>query len=141
MYSLIVAKFKRSEVADFDGKSLLIFRFNPRSTTALKDVISLKFKTIQRDGVLLHREGQNGDHITLALVTGKLSLLINIGDAKMYSADAQINITLGSLLDDQHWHSVLIEHFNNQVNFTVDKHTHHFHAKGEFNYLDLDNEV
>lgn len=59
----------------------------------------------------------------------------------MYSADAQINITLGSLLDDQHWHSVLIEHFNNQVNFTVDKHTHHFHAKGEFNYLDLDYEV
>ncbi|XP_077200637.1 contactin-associated protein-like 4 [Paroedura picta] len=131
----------RSEVADFDGKSLLIYRFNPKSTTALKDVISLKFKTIQRDGVLLHREGQNGDHITLALVNGKLSLLINIGDAKMYSADAQINITLGSLLDDQHWHSVLIEHFNNQVNFTVDKHTHHFHAKGEFNYLDLDYEL
>lgn len=59
----------------------------------------------------------------------------------MYSADAQINITLGSLLDDQHWHSVLIEYFNNQVNFTVDKHSHHFHAKGEFNYLDLDYEV
>ncbi|KAH0628196.1 hypothetical protein JD844_009051, partial [Phrynosoma platyrhinos] len=141
----------RSEVADFDGKSFLLYRFNPKSTTSLKDVISLKFKTIQRDGILLHREGQNGDHITLALANGKLSLFINIdltvcfspleGDAKIYSADAQINITLGSLLDDQHWHSVLIEHFNNQVNFTVDKHTHHFHAKGEFNYLDLDYEV
>ncbi|XP_053153572.1 contactin-associated protein-like 4 isoform X2 [Hemicordylus capensis] len=131
----------KSEVADFDGKSFLIYRFNPKSTTALKDVISLKFKTIHSDGILLHREGQNGDHITLALVNGKLSLLINIGDAKMYSADAQVNITLGSLLDDQHWHSVLIEHFNNQVNFTVDKHTHHFHAKGEFNYLDLDYEL
>uniref|UniRef100_A0A8D2JBE3 Contactin associated protein family member 4 n=1 Tax=Varanus komodoensis TaxID=61221 RepID=A0A8D2JBE3_VARKO len=130
----------RSEVADFDGKSFLLYRFNPKSTTALKDIISLKFKTIQRDGILLHREGQNGDHITLTLANGKLSLLINIGDAKIYSADAQINITLGSLLDDQHWHSVLIEHFNNQVNFTVDKHTHHFHAKGEFNYLDLDYE-
>uniref|UniRef100_A0A8D2JBN6 Contactin-associated protein-like 4 n=1 Tax=Varanus komodoensis TaxID=61221 RepID=A0A8D2JBN6_VARKO len=131
----------RSEVADFDGKSFLLYRFNPKSTTALKDIISLKFKTIQRDGILLHREGQNGDHITLTLANGKLSLLINIGDAKIYSADAQINITLGSLLDDQHWHSVLIEHFNNQVNFTVDKHTHHFHAKGEFNYLDLDYEL
>uniref|UniRef100_A0A670JNB8 Contactin associated protein family member 4 n=1 Tax=Podarcis muralis TaxID=64176 RepID=A0A670JNB8_PODMU len=134
----------RSDVADFDGKSFLLYRFNPKSTTALKDIISLQFKTIQRDGILLHREGQNGDHITLALVNGKLSLLINIGikcDAKIYSADAQVNITLGSLLDDQHWHSVLIEHFNNQVNFTVDKHTHHFHAKGEFNYLDLDYEL
>nr|XP_034955725.1 contactin-associated protein-like 4 [Zootoca vivipara] len=130
----------RSDVADFDGKSFLLYRFNPKSITALKDIISLQFKTIQRDGILIHREGQNGDHITLALVNGKLSLLINIGDAKIYSADAQVNITLGSLLDDQHWHSVLIEHFNNQVNFTVDKHTHHFHAKGEFNYLDLDYE-
>uniref|UniRef100_A0A670Z7Q0 Contactin associated protein family member 4 n=1 Tax=Pseudonaja textilis TaxID=8673 RepID=A0A670Z7Q0_PSETE len=131
----------RSDVADFDGRSFLLYRFKPKSTTAIKDVISLKFKTSQRDGILLHREGQNGDHITLVLSNGKLSLLINIGDAKIYSADAQINITLGSLLDDQHWHSVLIEHFNNQVNFTVDKHTHHFHAKGEFNYLDLDYEL
>uniref|UniRef100_A0A8D0GL09 Contactin associated protein family member 4 n=1 Tax=Sphenodon punctatus TaxID=8508 RepID=A0A8D0GL09_SPHPU len=130
----------RSEVADFDGKGILLYRFNQKSISALKDVISLKFKTIQSDGILLYREGQNGDHIMLELVRGKLSLLITLGDAKMHSANAQINITLGSLLDDQHWHSVLIEHFNNQVNFTVDKHTHHFHAKGEFNYLDLDSE-
>uniref|UniRef100_A0A674JGZ1 Contactin associated protein family member 4 n=1 Tax=Terrapene triunguis TaxID=2587831 RepID=A0A674JGZ1_9SAUR len=127
----------RSEVADFDGKSCLLYRFNQKSMTALKDVISLKFKTMQSDGILLHRGGQNGDHITLELVKGKLSLFINLGDAKIHSA----NITLGSLLDDQHWHSVLIEHFNNQVNFTVDKHSHHFHAKGELNYLDLDYEV
>uniref|UniRef100_A0A670JKU6 Contactin associated protein family member 4 n=1 Tax=Podarcis muralis TaxID=64176 RepID=A0A670JKU6_PODMU len=132
----------RSDVADFDGKSFLLYRFNPKSTTALKDIISLQFKTIQRDGILLHREGQNGDHITLALVNGKLSLLINIGiKCKFILHTYIVNITLGSLLDDQHWHSVLIEHFNNQVNFTVDKHTHHFHAKGEFNYLDLDYEL
>ncbi|XP_074809227.1 contactin-associated protein-like 4 isoform X2 [Natator depressus] len=131
----------RSEVADFDGKSCLLYRFNEKSMSALKDVISLKFKTMQGDGILLHRGGQNGDHITLQLVKGKLSLFINLGDAKIHSANGQINITLGSLLDDQHWHSVLIEHFNNQVNFTVDKHSHHFHAKGEFNYLDLDYEL
>lgn len=71
--------FLGSDVADFDGKSFLLYRFNPKSTTALKDVISLKFKTIHKDGVLLHREGQSGDHITLTLVNGKLSLLINIG--------------------------------------------------------------
>uniref|UniRef100_A0A8C4VMT6 Contactin associated protein family member 4 n=1 Tax=Gopherus evgoodei TaxID=1825980 RepID=A0A8C4VMT6_9SAUR len=127
----------RSEVVDFDGKSCLLYRFSQKPMTALKDVISLKFKTMQSDGVLLHRGGQNGDHITLELVKGKLSLFINLGDAKIHSA----NITLGSLLDDQHWHSVLIEHFNNQVNFTVDKHSHHFHAKGELNYLDLDYEL
>ncbi|XP_067425303.1 contactin-associated protein-like 4 isoform X2 [Emydura macquarii macquarii] len=131
----------RSEVADFDGKSCLLYRFNQKSTSALKDVISLKFKTMQSDGILLHREGQNGDHITLELVKGKLSLFVNLGDAKINSANGEINITLGSLLDDQHWHAVLIEYFNNQINFTVDKHSHHFHAKGEFNYLDLGYEL
>ncbi|XP_074669083.1 contactin-associated protein-like 4 [Strix aluco] len=131
----------RSEVVGFDGKSCLIYTFNQKLMSTLKDVISLKFKTMQSDGILLHREGQNGDHITLELIKGKLSLLINLGDTKTHPSNAQINITLGSLLDDQHWHSVLIEHFNNQVNFTVDKHTHHFHAKGEFSYLDLDYEL
>ncbi|KAJ7427594.1 Contactin-associated protein-like 3 [Willisornis vidua] len=128
----------RSEVVGFDGKSCLIYTLNQKLMNALKDVISLKFKTMQSDGILLHREGKNGDHITLELTQGKLSLLINLGDTKTHPSNAQINITLGSLLDDQHWHSLLIEHFNNQVNFTVDKHTHHFHAKGEFSYLDLD---
>ncbi|NXC26585.1 CNTP4 protein, partial [Campylorhamphus procurvoides] len=131
----------RSEVVGFDGKSYLIYTINQKLMNALKDVISLKFKTMQSDGILLHREGKNGDHITLELTKGKLSLLINLGDTKTHPSHAQINITLGSLLDDQHWHSVLIEHFNNQVNFTVDKHTHHFHANGELGYLDLDYEL
>ncbi|KAI1239889.1 hypothetical protein IHE44_0011326 [Lamprotornis superbus] len=131
----------RSEVVGFDGKSCLIYTLNKKLINAVKDVISLKFKTMQSDGILLHREGQNGDHFTMELTKGKLSLLINLGDTKTHPSNAQINITLGSLLDDQHWHTVLIEHFNNQVNFTVDKHTHHFHAKGEFSYLDLDYEI
>ncbi|XP_008504224.2 contactin-associated protein-like 4 [Calypte anna] len=131
----------RSEVVGFDGKSYLIYTFNQKLMSALKDVISLKFKTMQSDGILLHREGRNGDHITLELIKGKLSLLITLGDTETHSSNAHINITLGSLLDDQHWHSVLIECFKNQVNFTVDKHTHHFHAKGEFSYLDLDYEI
>ncbi|KAM9508715.1 contactin-associated protein-like 4 isoform 3-T3 [Guaruba guarouba] len=129
----------RSEVVGFDGKSYLIYTFNQKLMS--EHVISLKFKTMQSDGILLHREGQNGDHITLGLIRGKLSLLINLGDTKTHPSNAQINIKLGSLLDDQQWHSVLIEQFNNQVNFTVDKHTHHFHSKGEFNYLDLDYEL
>eukprot|EP00076_Gallus_gallus_P049548 XP_428089.4 contactin-associated protein-like 4 [Gallus gallus] len=131
----------KSEVIGLDGKSCLIYTFKQEPMSALKDVISMKFKAMQSDGILLHREGKNGDHIILELVKGKLSLLINLGGYKTHSSSTQINISLGSLLDDQHWHSVLIEHFNNQVNFTVDKHTHHFHAKEVFNYLDLDYEL
>uniref|UniRef100_I3LXM8 Contactin associated protein family member 4 n=2 Tax=Ictidomys tridecemlineatus TaxID=43179 RepID=I3LXM8_ICTTR len=131
----------RSEVVDLDGKSSLLYRFDQKSLSPIKDIISLKFKTMQSDGILLHRAGPSGDHITLELRRGKLFLLINSGDAKLPSTDAPINLTLGSLLDDQHWHSVLIQRLGKQVNFTVDEHRHRFHAQGEFNYLDLDYEI
>ncbi|KAM9192246.1 contactin-associated protein-like 4 isoform 2-T2 [Dugong dugon] len=131
----------RSEVVDLDGKSSLLYRFDQNSMSPIKDIISLKFKTMQSDGILLHREGQNGDHITLELRRGRLFLLINSGGAKLPSTQKVVSLTLGSLLDDQHWHSALIQRLGKQVNFTVDEHRHHFHAQGEFSYLDLDYEI
>uniref|UniRef100_A0A7N5K2P5 Contactin associated protein family member 4 n=1 Tax=Ailuropoda melanoleuca TaxID=9646 RepID=A0A7N5K2P5_AILME len=130
----------RSEVVDLDGKSSLLYRFDQNSLSPVKDIISLKFKTMQSDGILLHRQGQNGDHITLELRRGRLFLLINSGEAKLPSTHTLISLTLGSLLDDQHWHSVLIQRVGQQVNFTVDEHRHRFHAQGEFSFLDLDYE-
>ncbi|KAM9046802.1 contactin-associated protein-like 4 isoform 5-T5 [Megaptera novaeangliae] len=131
----------RSEVVDLDGKSCLLYRFDQKSLSPIKDIISLKFKTMQSDGILLHREGQNGDHITLELRRGKLFLVINSGEAKLPSTHVPISLTLGSLLDDQHWHSVLIQRLGKQVSFTVDEHRRRFHAQGEFSYLHLDYEI
>ncbi|XP_032705860.1 contactin-associated protein-like 3B [Lontra canadensis] len=128
----------RSEMVNFDGKSSLLYTFNQKSMSPAKDVISLKFKTRQTDGILLHREGQNGKHVTLQLVRGKLILSLNSGRANLPSPDARVTLTLGSLLDDEHWHSVLIELGNTHVHFTVDRHSQHFQAEGECDYLDLD---
>ncbi|KAM4833587.1 contactin-associated protein-like 4 isoform 2-T2 [Thomomys bottae] len=131
----------RSEVVDLDGKSSLLYRFNQKSLSPVKDTISLKFKTVQSDGTLLHRAGPSGDSITLELRGGRLFLLISSGEAKLPSTHSPANLTLGSLLDDQHWHTVLIQRLGKQVNFTVDEHKSHFHALGELNYLDLDDEI
>lgn len=68
-----------SEMVNFDGKSSLLYTFNQNTMSPTKDVFSLKFKTRQNGGILLHREGQNGKHITLELVKGKLILLLNSG--------------------------------------------------------------
>ncbi|XP_057567731.1 contactin-associated protein-like 4 isoform X4 [Hippopotamus amphibius kiboko] len=130
----------RSEVVDLEGKSCLLYRFDQKSLSPIKDTISLKFKTMRSDGILLHREGQNGDHITLELRRGKLFLLINSGEAKLPSTRGPVSLSLGSLLDDQHWHSVLVQRLGKRVNFTVDEHRHRFHAQGEFSYLHLDHE-
>ncbi|XP_073417138.1 contactin-associated protein-like 5 isoform X2 [Dendrobates tinctorius] len=130
----------KSDVADFDGRSSLLYRFNQKLMTTFKDVISLKFKSMLSEGVLFHGEGQRGDYITLELQKGRLVLYINLGDAKLRFGNTHTAVTLGSLLDDQQWHSVLIDRFNKQVNFTVDKYTKHFRTKGESDDLDIDYE-
>ncbi|XP_072326107.1 contactin-associated protein-like 5 isoform X1 [Scyliorhinus torazame] len=131
----------QSDVADFDGKSSMFYRFNQKSVTTVKDAISLKFKTMQSDGVVLHGEGQRGDYITLELKKGKLLLEISLGDATLQTINGRSSVTLGSLLDDQHWHYVAVERNKKQVNFTVDADTQHFQTKGEYDVLDIDYEL
>uniref|UniRef100_A0AAR2KQN2 Contactin associated protein-like 5a n=1 Tax=Pygocentrus nattereri TaxID=42514 RepID=A0AAR2KQN2_PYGNA len=131
----------KSYVADFDGRSSLLYRFNQKSMSTVKDVISLRFKSRQAEGVLLHGEGQRGDYITLELHRGRLALHLNLDDTRVRASSGRMVVTLGSLLDDQHWHSVLIERFNKQVNFTLDRHTQHFRAKGDGDSLDVDYEL
>ncbi|CDQ81686.1 unnamed protein product [Oncorhynchus mykiss] len=109
--------------------------------STVKDVISLSFKSRQAEGVLLHGEGQRGDYITLELHRGKLALYLNLDDTRLRFSSGRVAVTLSSLLDDQHWHSVLIERFNKQVNLTVDTHTQHFRTKGEGDSLEVDYEL
>lgn len=66
----------------FDGKNSLLYTFNHKSINPIKEVISLKFKTRENNGILLHREGPDDKHITLELVKGKLILFLNSGKKK-----------------------------------------------------------
>ncbi|KAK5610554.1 hypothetical protein CRENBAI_003191 [Crenichthys baileyi] len=107
----------KSYVADFDGRSSLLYRFNQKSMSTVKDVISLRFKSYQAEGVLLH------------------------DDSRSRFSSRRVPVTVGSLLDDQHWHSAHIERFNRQVNLTVDSHTQHFQTSGEGLSLEVDYEL
>ncbi|XP_078539528.1 contactin-associated protein-like 5 [Lissotriton helveticus] len=127
----------RSYVAEFDGRSYLLYRFNQKQISTVRDIFSLKFKSMENSGVLFSGEGQRGDYIMLQLQKGSLSLDINLGGSNMPFSSSHTSVNLGSLLDDQHWHSVLIERFNKQVNFTVDRHTQQFRTKGDANHLDI----
>ncbi|KAM9329027.1 contactin-associated protein-like 4 [Gastrophryne carolinensis] len=131
----------RSNIIYLNGRSSILYRFHQKSMSTTKDVISLKFKSMQSDGVLIHGEGQNGDHISLELIKGKLCLIINLGNVQFQNSNPHVNVSLGSLLDDQQWHSAVIERFGRQVNFTVDRHAHHFFIKGDISYLDIDYEL
>ena len=69
-----------ADVISFDGHSIIPYRFRNKKMKMVKDVISLKFKTMARDGVLLHGEGQQGDYISLELHKARLQLSINLGN-------------------------------------------------------------
>ncbi|XP_041663114.1 contactin-associated protein-like 5 [Cheilinus undulatus] len=131
----------KSDVADFDGRSSLLYRFNQKSMSTVKDVISLRFKSRQAEGVLVHGEGQRGDHLTLELHKGKLSLYLHLDDTRLRFSSSLAAVTLGSLLDDQFWHSVTVERFNRQVNVSLDSHTQHFTTRGQGKSLEVDYEL
>ncbi|KAK3540829.1 hypothetical protein QTP86_002363 [Hemibagrus guttatus] len=107
-----------ADVINFDGQGVISYRFKMKKMKILKDVIALKFKTAESDGVILHGEGSN----------------------QYGSILGHTSVSSGSLLDDHHWHSVVIERYRRNVNFTLDLHTQHFRTNGEFDHLDLDYE-
>ncbi|XP_072910474.1 contactin-associated protein-like 2 isoform X1 [Hemitrygon akajei] len=130
-----------ADVINFDGYSLLSYRFKNKKMKTLKDIISLKFKTSENEGIIFHGEGQQGDYITLEIKKAKLILRVNLGSNQHSSINGDTSVTTGSLLDDYHWHSVIIERYGRNINFTLDRETLHFRTNGEFDHLDLDYEL
>ncbi|KAM8980872.1 contactin-associated protein-like 2 [Sarcophilus harrisii] len=130
-----------ADVINFDGHVVLPYRFKNKKMKTLKDVIALKFKTSESEGVIFHGEGQQGDYITLELKKAKLVLNLNLGSNQFGSIYGHTSVMTGSLLDDHHWHSVIIERHGRNINLTLDRHLQHFRTNGEFDYLDLDYEI
>ena len=98
-------------MADFDGRSSLLYRFNQKSMSTVKDVISLRFKSRQAEGVLLHGEGQRGDYITLELHRGKLALYLNLGQSQQPEVQASARLP--------HLHTRSFGSSNKHKTFTV----------------------
>ncbi|XP_029445441.1 contactin-associated protein-like 2 [Rhinatrema bivittatum] len=130
-----------ADVINFDGQGGLSYRFRNKKMKTLKDVIALKFKSSESEGVIFHGEGQQGDYITLELKKAKLVLHLNLGSNQYGSIYGHTSVTTGSLLDDHHWHSVVIERHGRNINLTLDRHMQHFKTNGDFDYLDLDYEL
>ncbi|KAK2824583.1 hypothetical protein Q5P01_021758 [Channa striata] len=125
-----------SDVVSFDGRSSLSYRFSPRPRQMTRESISLYFKSLRNSGILLHAEGGSEHSLTLELEKGKLRLLLRKG--RSLSPDSQHLVYLGSLLDDQHWHHVTVEHHSNHLNLTVDKSTMWVQISSRFAHWDHD---
>ncbi|KAG7273018.1 hypothetical protein CRUP_011902, partial [Coryphaenoides rupestris] len=82
-----------SDVAHFDGRSSLLFRWNSRLRQVSMQTVSFRFKSLRSAG------GRAGRPLC----------------------------TLGSLLDDQHWHGVELERRGAHLNLSVDGSTVRLH--------------
>uniref|UniRef100_A0A8C3PHP7 Contactin associated protein 1 n=1 Tax=Calidris pygmaea TaxID=425635 RepID=A0A8C3PHP7_9CHAR len=131
----------RSHVLYFDGDDAISYRFRAKRISTLEDDISFNFKTLEQDGVLMHGEGSQGDYITVELKQAQLYLHISLGSSPLHATEGHTTVTVGSLLDDQHWHSLHIERFGHHVNLTLDGEVKRFRCRGTFDQLDLDTEV
>nr|XP_029512538.1 contactin-associated protein-like 4 isoform X2 [Oncorhynchus nerka] len=132
----------KSDVASFDGSGCLLYRFSPNPTPirTAKDSISLKFKTLQNSGTLIHTEGQHDRSLTLELHKGTLLLHLRKGKGASPGPESHTVVSLGSLLDDLHWHHVAIERVSGHVNFTVDKSTQQIQVPAELSPFEI-NEI
>ncbi|XP_047446526.1 contactin-associated protein-like 4 isoform X2 [Mugil cephalus] len=127
-----------SDVVSFGGvsDSGLVYRPSPGQRRTSKDVVTLKFKTLRNSGMLLHAEGQEGHSLSLELERGKLLLLLRQGGTS--SSEPRRLASLGSLLDDQHWHHVAVERRRSHLNLTVDKHTERIQIPADFSHWDIE---
>ncbi|KAG2460567.1 CNTP1 protein, partial [Polypterus senegalus] len=141
LMSLAALHSAGSYVMAFDGDDVMSYRFRKRTMRTLQDVIALNFKTLEKEGLLLHSEGSQGDFLTLELHDSKLVLHISLGSSNTQDITGNTTVSLGNLLDDQHWHYVTIQRYGRHVNFTLDGQTSRFICNGNFDNLDLDNEI
>ncbi|KAF3698567.1 Contactin-associated protein-like 4 Cell recognition molecule Caspr4 Precursor [Channa argus] len=126
-----------SDVVSFDGDdSALVYRLSSRLRRTTREVVSLKFKTLRNSGTLLSAGGQRGLSLSLELERGKLQLLLRQGGT--LSSEPQQLASLGSLLDDQHWHHVVLERRGAHLNLTVDERTEKVQIPAEFNHWDVE---
>ncbi|XP_073347320.1 contactin-associated protein-like 4 [Pagrus major] len=126
-----------SDVVSLDGSSSsLVYRLSPGPRRTPRDVVSLKFKTLRNSGTLLHAEGEAGLSLSLELERGKLQLLLIQEGCS--SSEPRRLASLGSLLDDQHWHHLAVERRSSHLNLTVDKHAERVQIPAEFSHWEIE---
>ncbi|XP_028165435.1 neurexin-4 [Ostrinia furnacalis] len=115
----------------FNGTSLIKVDLLRDPISASREVVRFRFKTSTASGALLYSRGTQGDYIALQLRDNRLVLNIDLGSGTPTS------MAVGSLLDDNIWHDVVISRNRREVLFSVDRVVVQDRIKGEFSRLNL----
>ncbi|XP_063360126.1 neurexin-4 [Cydia amplana] len=119
----------------FNGSSLINMDLLRDPISASRETIRFRFKTSTASGALLYSRGTQGDYIALQLRDNRLVYNIDLGSGTATS------LSVGSLLDDNMWHDVLISRTRRDVIFSVDRVVVAGRVKGEFSRLNLNRQL
>ncbi|XP_052392684.1 neurexin-2-like isoform X4 [Carassius gibelio] len=102
-------------VATFKGNEFFSYDLSQKPIQSSTDEITLSFRTLQRNGLLLHT-GKSADYVNLSLKSGAVCLVINLGsgafEALVEPSDGKFN--------DNAWHVVRVSRNLRQVTISVD---------------------
>ncbi|XP_054899159.1 neurexin 1a isoform X11 [Poeciliopsis prolifica] len=90
-------------VATFKGSEYFCYDLSPNPIQSSSDEITLSFKTLQRNGLMLHT-GKSADYVNLALKNGAVSLVINLGSGAFEALVEPVN----GKFNDNSWHDVKV---------------------------------
>ncbi|XP_067343908.1 neurexin 1a isoform X4 [Channa argus] len=101
---LMIGDQAREEyVATFKGSEYFCYDLSPNPIQSSSDEITLSFKTLQRNGLMLHT-GKSADYVNLALKNGAVSLVINLGSGAFEALVEPVN----GKFNDNAWHDVKV---------------------------------
>ncbi|KAF6207362.1 hypothetical protein GE061_018603 [Apolygus lucorum] len=119
----------------FNGTALMKIDLRHEPVSASREAIKFRMKTSVANGVIMYSKGSQGDYIALQLRHNSLLFNIDLGSGLTTS------LSVGSLLDDNIWHDVVISRNKMDVVFSVDRVMIQGKVKGEFANLDLNREL
>uniref|UniRef100_A0A8C6PJZ4 Neurexin 2 n=1 Tax=Nothobranchius furzeri TaxID=105023 RepID=A0A8C6PJZ4_NOTFU len=106
---------QEESVATFKGNEFFSYNLSQTPIQSSLDEITLSFRTLQRNGLLLHT-GKSADYVNLSLRNGALWLVINLGSGAF---EALVEPTSGKF-NDNVWHDVRVTRNLRQVTILVD---------------------
>ncbi|XP_055006051.1 neurexin 1a [Boleophthalmus pectinirostris] len=101
--SFLSCESREEYVATFKGSEYFCYDLSPNPIQSSSDEITLSFKTLQRNGLMLHT-GKSADYVNLALKNGAVSLVINLGSGAFEALVEPVN----GKFNDNAWHDVKV---------------------------------
>ncbi|XP_041948023.1 neurexin 2a isoform X3 [Alosa sapidissima] len=106
---------QEESVATFKGNEFFSYDLSHTPIQSSMDEITLAFRTLQRNGLLLHT-GKSVDYVNLSLKSGAVYLVINLGSGAF---EAMVSPAEGKF-NDNAWHEVRVSRNLRQVTISVD---------------------